>query len=143
MKYYTEDYNSKKGYGRGLDEIKAVDAEQALMIGLDQFRSLCRSDQKEEVVFVYESYDENMDEAAVIGEFKLNHTISLENGMPTKTFYELDESDFEYINEHWDALTELMDGTIRNNVLDIIAPCTNKEFLERYLKDAPADLIIG
>ena len=143
MKYYTEDYNLKKGHGNGFGEIGAVDAKQALMIGLDQFRSLCRSDQKEEVVFVYESYDGNMDEAAVIGEFKLNHTLSLNNGMPTKTFYELDESDFEYINEHWDALTELMDKTIRNNVLDIIAPCTNEEFLERYLKDAPADLIIG
>lgn len=43
----------------------------------------------------------------------------------------------------WNALVNVMDDDTREEVAAELAPCTEKEFLERYLALAPADLVIG
>lgn len=43
----------------------------------------------------------------------------------------------------WDALVNAMDDGVREIVAAEMAPCTEEEFLSRYLELAPADLIIG
>lgn len=43
----------------------------------------------------------------------------------------------------WDALVNVMDDDTREEVAAKLAPCTEEEFLERYLALAPADLVIG
>lgn len=42
-----------------------------------------------------------------------------------------------------DTIAEYMDDDIREEVHDQIAPCTEEEFLEKYLEMAEGDLIIG
>lgn len=42
-----------------------------------------------------------------------------------------------------DTMAEYMDDDTREAVHNEIAPCTDLEFLERYLEIAPDDLIIG
>ena len=41
------------------------------------------------------------------------------------------------------TMAEYMDNDTREDVHNELAPCSNVEFLERYLELAPADLIIG
>lgn len=41
------------------------------------------------------------------------------------------------------AIVEMMVDEIREQVHNDIAPCTDEEFLEEYLRRAPEDLIIG
>jgi hypothetical protein len=43
----------------------------------------------------------------------------------------------------WDAIVNLMDDDTREAVHNEIAPCTELEFLVRYLEIAPDDLVIG
>ena len=43
----------------------------------------------------------------------------------------------------WQTIAEMMDDDTRERVHAEIAPCTEIEFLTRYLELAPADLIIG
>lgn len=47
--------------------------------------------------------------------------------------------------EHFplDDMAGLMDDDTRESVHDELAPCTDIEFLARYLELAPCDLIIG
>lgn len=40
-------------------------------------------------------------------------------------------------NKHWDQLVELMNDEIREEVHAELAPCTNEEFLARYLELDP------
>lgn len=42
-----------------------------------------------------------------------------------------------------DTMAEYMDNDTREDVHNELAPCSDVEFLERYLELAPADLIIG
>ena len=42
-----------------------------------------------------------------------------------------------------DTMAEYMDDDTREAVHNELAPCTDLEFLERYLEIAPDDLIIG
>lgn len=46
-------------------------------------------------------------------------------------------------NIDWDVIVNAMDDEIRESVHFDIAPCTDLEFLEEYLKKANEDLIIG
>ena len=46
-------------------------------------------------------------------------------------------------NCNWDAIVQMMDDEIREQVANAIAPCTNEEFLTEYLRRASDDLIIG
>ena len=46
-------------------------------------------------------------------------------------------------NCNWDAIVQMMDDEIREQVANAIAPCTNEEFLAEYLRRASEDLIIG
>jgi len=43
----------------------------------------------------------------------------------------------------WDAITAVMDDETREAVSEELAPCTEEEFLARYLEIAKEDLIIG
>lgn len=43
----------------------------------------------------------------------------------------------------WDAIVNMMDDDTREAVAAELAPCSELEFLARYLEIAPADLIIG
>ena len=61
--------------------------------------------------------------------------LSLDNGPK-------DLSDLE-IGPYWDALVEMMDDDIRERVHYELAPCTDEDFLRRYLELAKEDLILG
>lgn len=63
--------------------------------------------------------------------------ISIDNGM---TFVEPAEA-IEQCD--WDVIVMMMDDDTRENVSYELAPCTNLEFLARYLELAPFDLIVG
>lgn len=43
----------------------------------------------------------------------------------------------------WDIIVNAMDDDTREQVHAELAPCTEAEFLARYLEIAPHDLIIG
>lgn len=43
----------------------------------------------------------------------------------------------------WDTIVNMMDDDTREIVHAEFAPCTNLEFLIRYLELAPSDLVIG
>lgn len=43
----------------------------------------------------------------------------------------------ETYNKHWDAIVEIMNDDIREQVHADLAPCTNEEFLARYLELDP------
>ena len=66
--------------------------------------------------------------------------ISLNNGT---TFYFADELSDDIINKNWQLLTVAMDDDVREKVHLELAPCTNREFLNRYMEIATEDLIIG
>lgn len=67
--------------------------------------------------------------------------ISLDNG---NTYLEAHEA-VEEINQKnlWDFIIDIMDDEAREKVHAEFAPCTEKEFLERYLEIAPDHLVIG
>lgn len=46
-------------------------------------------------------------------------------------------------NMNWDAIVNMMDDEIREQVHSELAPCTELEFLTRYLELAEDDIIIG
>ena len=43
----------------------------------------------------------------------------------------------------WDTLVNFMDDETREQVCSELAPCSDAEFLTRYLELAPCDLVIG
>lgn len=43
----------------------------------------------------------------------------------------------------WDAIAQMMDDDTREAIAADLAPCSELEFLTRYLEQAPANLIIG
>ena len=52
----------------------------------------------------------------------------------------------ELLNKVWDGVVDLMDDEIREKVHSELAPCTNIEFLRRYLEldpDLPLHEIFG
>lgn len=67
--------------------------------------------------------------------------ISLDNGHT----YTTAAGAMAEINERglWDAIVNLMDDDTREAVAAELAPCTEAEFLARYLELANDDLIIG
>lgn len=67
--------------------------------------------------------------------------ISLDNGRSYMTAQEA----MPEITERnlWDAVANLMDDSTREAIHAELAPCTEAEFLARYLELAPCDLIIG
>lgn len=66
--------------------------------------------------------------------------ISIDNGLSFNGPEELSELPLE---EFWDALVEMMDDDIRERVHYELAPCTDEDFLRRYLELAKEDLILG
>ena len=67
--------------------------------------------------------------------------ISLDNG---NTYLTADEAMQEITDRNlWEQVVELMDDDTREQVHAELAPCTEEEFLTRYLELAPADLIVG
>jgi protein subunit release factor A len=66
--------------------------------------------------------------------------LSLNNG---NSYVDDLEEHEERINELWEVISELMDDETREMVHNELAPCTNLEFLTRYLELATCDLIIG
>jgi hypothetical protein len=49
----------------------------------------------------------------------------------------------EQIDQYRDAMIYAMDGHAREQAHAQVAPCTDREFLQRYLELAPTDLVIG
>ncbi len=41
------------------------------------------------------------------------------------------------LDKYWEAIVNIMDDVIRECVAFELAPCTNEEFLNRYLELAP------
>lgn len=69
------------------------------------------------------------------------HRISLDNGM---TFQSASEAMPEILERDlWEAIVLTMDEDARERVHMEFAPCTEQEFLTRYLEIAPFDLTIG
>lgn len=66
--------------------------------------------------------------------------LSLDNGL--NFFDPKDLSDLE-IGPYWDALVEMMDDDIRERVHYELAPCTDEDYLRRYLELAKDDLMLG
>ena len=74
--------------------------------------------------------------------------LSLDNG---RTFMTRDDIKAEGLDAilaahpaiTWDAITNAMDDETRETVAAELAPCSEEEFLLRYLELAPANLIIG
>lgn len=67
--------------------------------------------------------------------------VSLDNGNTYMTAHEA----MQEIKERnlWEQVVELMNDDTREQVNAELAPCTEEEFLTRYLELAPTDLIIG
>lgn len=88
--------------------------------------------------------DEVMDEEGrqeAISECFRTHDVSLDNGTNSLT---ADEAMPMIIERGlWDTLAEMMHDATRERVHAELAPCTDLEFLRRYLELAPYDLIIG
>nr|DAW30417.1 MAG TPA: hypothetical protein [Bacteriophage sp.] len=74
------------------------------------------------------------------GEITMKY-ISINNGNTYSTAREIIDEILE--NNLWNAVVEMMDDETRETVAAELAPCTEEEFLNRYLEIAPADLIIG
>lgn len=68
--------------------------------------------------------------------------ISIDNGLTFIGAEELDEHTDE-IGARWDAIAEAMDDETRERVHAELAPCSEIDFLRRYLELAPCDLVIG
>lgn len=67
--------------------------------------------------------------------------ISLDNGA---TYMSAAEAMPEIIaNNLWNVVANYMDDDTREQVHAELAPCTDAEFLTRYLELAPCNLIIG
>ena len=67
--------------------------------------------------------------------------ISLDNG---RTYTTAAEAMPEITERNlWDAVVNLMDDDTREAVHAELAPCTEAEFLARYLEIAANDLVIG
>lgn len=69
--------------------------------------------------------------------------ISLNNGTTLKDYNDLTIDDIDYIKDDWDNIVPYMDDDAREKVHSDLAPCSELEFLKRYLEIAKADLIIG
>jgi len=80
---------------------------------------------------------------SIIEEDKIMTTkrISLDNG---NTFLTAGEAIPEILSRNlWDDVVNMMDDGARETVSAELAPCTEEEFLTRYLEIAPENLIIG
>jgi hypothetical protein len=67
-------------------------------------------------------------------------SVSLDNG---NEYYSVDDLTHEQIDNNWDQLVMIMDPDIREQVHLELAPCSNRDFLRRYLEIATDNLIIG
>ena len=67
--------------------------------------------------------------------------ISINNG---RTYMTAEEAMPEILkNKLWPVVEQMMDDDTREQVHRELAPCTELEFLTRYLELAPHDLVIG
>lgn len=67
--------------------------------------------------------------------------ISLDNG---RTYMSAEEAMPEILGRGiWEVVVSMMDDETRENVHMALAPCSELEFLTRYLEVAPYDLTIG
>lgn len=66
--------------------------------------------------------------------------ISMDNGL---TFHGPEELSELPLGEYWDALCEVMDEGVAGQVHNELAPCSEEEFLRRYLELAKDDLMLG
>jgi hypothetical protein len=67
--------------------------------------------------------------------------ISIDNG---RTYMTAEEAIPEILeNKLWPVVVQMMDDDTREAVHRELAPCTEFEFLTRYLEIAPHDLVIG
>ena len=67
--------------------------------------------------------------------------ISIDNGRTYMTAEEAMPGILE--GNLWPVVEQVMDGDTREQVHLELAPCTELEFLRRYLEIAPRDLVIG
>lgn len=67
--------------------------------------------------------------------------ISIDNGNTFLSAYEAIDSIISM--GIWESIVEMMDDDIREKVHAELAPCTEEEFLRRYLEISNEDLIIG
>ena len=77
------------------------------------------------------------------GELKMMVKISFNNGCSFKSYGDLTIDDIDYVNEDWDNIVSYMDDDVREEVHSELAPCSELDFLKRYLEIAKTDLIIG
>lgn len=75
-----------------------------------------------------------------LGDESGSKRVSLDNGNRKVDAADLTDGE---IGQHWDALTHAMDDDVRERVHAELAPCSQRDFLSRYLELASDDLVIG
>ena len=77
-------------------------------------------------------------------EMDMSKMVSLDNGFTFLTAAEaLEEMASERCCVNWDVLVNMMEDDAREAAANELAPCTELEFLTRYLELAEDDLVIG
>jgi hypothetical protein len=129
-------YVADRQTGTFIDEIATIDE------GLELIRQYEKADKAEgtyEEDF-YEIVDENHCAVTVQKETTMKE-ISLDNG---HTFLTAEEAMPEIEEKGlWDVVAEYMEDDAREEANREIAPCTELEFLKKYLEAATEDLVIG
>lgn len=120
-------------------------AEKAIERASDIWGRLTPKEKLNRVGWVYEAKDfdpeEDNPQDFWVRDLWTPGDISLDNGMT----YQPAAQAWPEIQERglWDAIVEMMDDDIRERVHNRLAPCSEVEFLEAYLKEAKTPLIIG
>ena len=141
MKYVVDIYTPG---GDGI-QLYYDSAEEAIERASDIWGRLTPKEKLNRVGWVYEAKDfdpeEDNPQGFWVRDLWAPDEISLDNGMTNQSAAQA----WPEIQERglWGAIVEMMDDDIRERVHDRLAPCSEAEFLEAYLKEAKTPLIIG
>ena len=93
------------------------------------------------IIYVIKGNARRAGKSSGLGGNIMEKLVSINNG---KTFETAAEAMPEIMARGlWNAMVNVMDDDTREEVAAELAPCSEEEFLERYLALAPADLVIG
>ncbi len=129
-------YVADRQTGTLIDEITTIDEGLEL---IRQYEKVDKAEGAYEEDF-YEIVDENHCAVTAQKETTMKE-ISLDNGL----HYMTAEEAMPEIEEKglWDVIAEYMEDDAREEANREIAPCTELEFLKKYLEIATEDLVIG
>lgn len=122
------------------EKSEAIKAARAIYNALSTYDKKRRS----EAYVVYADAEDgiiDLDTSEFVTDLLTKKEISLDNGIHFMTA----EEAMPEIEEKrlWDVVAEYMDDDTREEVHNEIAPCSELEFLKKYLEIAAEDLVIG